>query len=113
MSNKKEEKKSINDMIIEEAVKQFKEGKIQNSLDVESYLDGLLTGFEEKMHSIICQRSKLTRYRTNIKRNLWSKNQQRRNIKAYIHSIRRGKNMEKANAKLGNNKKTTNISIWR
>lgn len=48
MSNKKEEKKSINDMIIEEAVKQFKEGKIQNSLDVESYLDGLLTGFEEK-----------------------------------------------------------------
>ncbi len=27
MSKKKEEKKSINDMIIEEAVKQFKEGK--------------------------------------------------------------------------------------
>ena len=42
MNNKKEEKKSINDMIIEEAVKQFKEGKIQNSLDVESYLDSLL-----------------------------------------------------------------------
>lgn len=37
MSNKKEEKKSINDMIIEEAVKQFKEGKIQNSLDVDGY----------------------------------------------------------------------------
>ena len=34
MSNKKEEKKNINDMIIDEAVKQFKEGKIQNSLDV-------------------------------------------------------------------------------
>ena len=42
MNNKKEEKKSINDMIIEEAVKQFKEGKIQNSLYVESYLDSLL-----------------------------------------------------------------------
>ena len=37
MSNKKEEKKSINDMIIEEAVKQFKKGKIQNSLDVDGY----------------------------------------------------------------------------
>ena len=48
MSNKKEEKKSINDMIIEEAVKQFKEGKIQNSLDVESYLDGLLQPLMQK-----------------------------------------------------------------
>ena len=48
MSNKKEEKKSINDMIIEEAVKQFKEGKIQNSLDVESYLDGLITTINAK-----------------------------------------------------------------
>ena len=33
MSKKKDEKKSINDMIIEEAVKQFKEGKIKNSLE--------------------------------------------------------------------------------
>ena len=49
MSNKKEEKKSINDMIIEEAVKQFKEGKIQNSLDVESYLDGLLQPLMQKL----------------------------------------------------------------
>ncbi len=49
MSNKKEEKKSINDMIIEEAVKQFKEGKIQNSLDVESYLDGLLQPLIQKL----------------------------------------------------------------
>ena len=47
--NKKEEKKSINDMIIEEAVKQFKEGKIQNSLDVESYLDGLLQPLMQKL----------------------------------------------------------------
>lgn len=49
MSNKKEEKKSINDMIIEEAVKQFKEGKILNSLDVESYLDGLLQPLMQKL----------------------------------------------------------------
>lgn len=49
MSNKKEEKKSINDMIIEEAVKQFKEGKIQNSLDVESYLDGLLQPLMQRL----------------------------------------------------------------
>lgn len=49
MSNKKEEKKSINDMIIEEAVKQFREGKIQNSLDVESYLDGLLQPLMQKL----------------------------------------------------------------
>lgn len=49
MSNKKEEKKSINDMIIEEAVKQFKEGKIQNSLDVGSYLDGLLQPLMQKL----------------------------------------------------------------
>lgn len=49
MSNKKEEKKSINDMIIEEAVKQFKERKIQNSLDVESYLDGLLQPLMQKL----------------------------------------------------------------
>ena len=49
MSNKKEEKKSINDMIIEEAVKQFKEGKIQNSLDVESYLYGLLQPLMQKL----------------------------------------------------------------
>ena len=36
-------------MIIEEAVKQFKEGKIQNSLDVESYLDGLLQPLMQKL----------------------------------------------------------------
>lgn len=49
MSNKKEEKKSINDMIIEEEVKQFTERKIQNSLDVESYLDGLLQPLMKKL----------------------------------------------------------------
>ena len=49
MSKKKDEKKSINDMIIEEAVKQFKEGKIQNSLDVENYLDGLLQPLMQKL----------------------------------------------------------------
>ena len=49
MSKKKDEKKSINDMIIEEAVKQFKEGKIQNSIDVERYLDGLLQPLMQKL----------------------------------------------------------------
>lgn len=42
MKKKKDEKLSVNDLIIEEAVKQFKEGKIKNSLDVEDYLDSLL-----------------------------------------------------------------------
>ena len=48
MSNKKEEKKSINDMIIEEAVKQFKEGKIQNSLDVEELFRRFITTINAK-----------------------------------------------------------------
>ena len=34
MKKKEEQTKSINELIIDEAVKQFKEGKIQNSLDV-------------------------------------------------------------------------------
>ena len=42
MNKDKKENKSINDLIIDEAVKQFKEGKIKNSLDVENYLDSLL-----------------------------------------------------------------------
>lgn len=49
MSKKKEEKKTVNDLIIDEAVKQFKEGKIKNSLDVESYLDGLLQPLMQKL----------------------------------------------------------------
>lgn len=40
---------NINDLIIDEAVKQFKEGKIKNSLDVEDYLDGLLQPLMQKL----------------------------------------------------------------
>ena len=49
MGNKKEEIKSINDLIIDEAVKQFKEGKIKSSLDVEDYLDSLLQPLMQKL----------------------------------------------------------------
>jgi transposase-like protein len=49
MRKNKEEKKSVNDLIIDEAVKQFKEGKIQNSLDVESYLDSLLQPLMQRL----------------------------------------------------------------
>lgn len=41
--------KSINNLIIDEAVKQFKEGKIKNSLDVENFLDGLLQPLMQKL----------------------------------------------------------------
>lgn len=41
--------KSINNLIIDEAIKQFKEGKIQNSLDVENFLDGLLQPLMQKL----------------------------------------------------------------
>ena len=43
------EQKNLNEMIIDEAVKQFKEGKIKNSLDVESFLDGLLQPLMQKL----------------------------------------------------------------
>ena len=49
MSKKKEEIKSINDLIIDEAVKQFKEGKIKSSLDVEDYLDSLLQPLMQRL----------------------------------------------------------------
>ena len=49
MGKKNEEIKSINDLIIDEAVKQFKEGKIKNSLDVEDYLDSLLQPLMQKL----------------------------------------------------------------
>lgn len=45
----KNKNKSINDLIIDEAVKQFKEGKIKNSLDVENYLDSLLQPLMQKL----------------------------------------------------------------
>lgn len=40
---------NINDLIIDEAVKQFKEGKIKNSLDVEDYLDSLLQPLMQRL----------------------------------------------------------------
>ena len=49
MNKNKDENKTINDLIIDEAVKQFKEGKIKNSLDVENYLDSLLQPLMQKL----------------------------------------------------------------
>ena len=43
------DEKDINSLIIDEAVKQFKEGKIKNSLDVENFLDGLLQPLMQKL----------------------------------------------------------------
>ena len=34
--------KSLNELIIDEAVKEFKNGNIKNSLDVENFIDSLL-----------------------------------------------------------------------
>ena len=47
--NKNQEKKDVKDLIIDEAVKQFKEGKIQNSLDVTNFLDSLLQPLMQKL----------------------------------------------------------------
>lgn len=41
--------KDVNSIIIDEAVKQFKEGKIKNSLDVENFLDSLLQPLMQKL----------------------------------------------------------------
>ena len=41
--------KNLNEMIIDEAVKQFKEGNIKNSMDVENFLDGLLQPLMQKL----------------------------------------------------------------
>lgn len=49
MKKKEEATKSINELIIDEAVKQFKEGKIKNSIDVEDYLDSLLQPLMQKL----------------------------------------------------------------
>ena len=49
MSSKEENNKSVNDLIIDEAVKQFKEGKLKNSLDVENYLDSILQPLMQKI----------------------------------------------------------------
>ena len=44
-----DDNKNINNLIIDEAIKQFKEGKIKNSLDVENYLDNLLQPLMQKL----------------------------------------------------------------
>lgn len=51
MSMKKEVKneKSLNELIIDEAVKQYKSGQIKNSLDVEGFIDGLLQPLMQKL----------------------------------------------------------------
>ena len=52
MSKKKEqnqEKKDVKDLIIDEAVKQYKEGKIKSGLDVTNFLDSLLQPLMQKL----------------------------------------------------------------
>lgn len=49
MKKKEETPKSVNELIIDEAVKQFKEGKITSSMDVEDYLDSLLQPLMQKL----------------------------------------------------------------
>lgn len=49
MSKKKEENKDVKDLIIDEAVKQFKAGKIKSGLDVTNFLDGLLQPLMQKL----------------------------------------------------------------
>ena len=49
MRKNNDKEKNINDLLIDEAVKQFKEGKIKNSLDVEDYLDSLLQPLMQKL----------------------------------------------------------------
>lgn len=49
MGKKVEKEKTVNELIIDEAIKQFKEGNIKSSLDVENFLDGLLQPLMQKM----------------------------------------------------------------
>ena len=48
-NKKKDEPKSLNDLIIDEAVKQYKEGNIKSGLDVTNFLDGLLQPLMQKL----------------------------------------------------------------
>ena len=45
----KKEDKTLNEIIIDEAVKQLKNGKIKNSLDVENFLDSLMQPLMQKL----------------------------------------------------------------
>lgn len=49
MDKKDEQHLSVNELIIEEAVKQFNKGTIKNSLDVEDYLDSLLQPLMQRL----------------------------------------------------------------
>ena len=48
-NKKKEEPKTLNELIIDEAVKQYKEGNIKSGLDVTNFLDGLLQPLMQKL----------------------------------------------------------------
>ena len=48
-NKKKEKPKSLNDLIIDEAVKQYKEGNIKSGLDVTNFLDSLLQPLMQKL----------------------------------------------------------------
>lgn len=48
-NKKKDESKSLNDLIIDEAIKQYKEGNIKNGLDVTNFLDSLLQPLMQKL----------------------------------------------------------------
>ncbi len=43
------EEKTIKDLVVDEAIKQFKDGKIKSGLDVENFLDGLVQPILQKM----------------------------------------------------------------
>ena len=47
--NNKKQDKTINDLIIDEAVKQYKEGNIKSGLDVTNFLDSLLQPLMQKL----------------------------------------------------------------
>ena len=46
---KEKENKDLKEMLIDEAVKQYKEGNIKNSMDVENFLDSLLQPLMQKL----------------------------------------------------------------
>ena len=49
MKKEVKNEKSLNELIIDEAIKQYKSGQIKNSLDVEGFIDGLLQPLMQKL----------------------------------------------------------------
>lgn len=47
--SEKKENKSVSDLIIDEAVKQYKEGKIKSGLDATNFLGGLLQPLMQRL----------------------------------------------------------------